>query len=145
MPNLTSVLRDEIRRLARKEIRSEVAVTKRVTAQHRRDIAALKRQVQAQARKIAFLEGQEKKRLPKAAPAKLAEGARFSPRWVKADRERLGLSAEDYGKLVGVTGQTIYSWEQGRSKPRKQQMAAWVAIRGLGKREALKRLEMLGA
>jgi hypothetical protein len=41
MPNLASILKEEIRRLARREIRSQVAVTKRLVAQHRRDIAQL--------------------------------------------------------------------------------------------------------
>ena len=32
-------------------------------------------------------------------------------------REKLGLSAAGYGSLVGVTGQTICNWEQGRNRP----------------------------
>ena len=64
-------------------------------------------------------------------------------RWVKAGRERLGLSAEDYGLLVGVSAQTIYSWESGNSKPRAAALAGWAQVRGIGKREALKRLELL--
>ncbi len=55
----------------------------------------------------------------------------------------MGLSAADYAKLVGVTAQTIYSWEQGRSKPRNEQLAALLAIRDLRKREAHKRLQLL--
>jgi hypothetical protein len=35
---------------------------------------------------------------------------------------------------------TIYHWEAGKSKPRKKQLPAIAAIRGLGKREALARL-----
>ena len=67
---------------------------------------------------------------------------RFSPSWVKSHRERLQLSAADYGALVGVSALTIYNWEKGKSKPRQQQLAAWAAIRGLGKRDSWKRLEM---
>ena len=47
MPNLASVMKDEIRRLARKEIQDQTGTTKKMAAQHRRDIAQLKRQVQA--------------------------------------------------------------------------------------------------
>ena len=57
---------------------------------------------------------------------------------------RLKLSAHDYGRLVGVTGQTIYSWEQDYSRPRQAQMAKLVAARDLGRREALAQLEMMG-
>jgi DNA-binding transcriptional regulator YiaG len=56
----------------------------------------------------------------------------------------VGLSASDYGRLVGVTPLTIYNWEKGKSKPRPKQLAAWGQIRGLGKREARRRLDLLG-
>jgi DNA-binding transcriptional regulator YiaG len=55
----------------------------------------------------------------------------------------LGLSASDYGKLIGVTGQTVYKWEQEASRPREQQMAALAALRRMGKKEARERLEEL--
>ncbi|HUT57932.1 MAG TPA: hypothetical protein VNA25_08790, partial [Phycisphaerae bacterium] len=73
--------------------------------QYRRDIAALKWQLHDQEKKIAFLKAQERKRLsqPPAADEPL-EGIRFSARSVKAQRTRLKLSAEDYAKLVGVSG-----------------------------------------
>jgi DNA-binding transcriptional regulator YiaG len=144
MPNLGSILKDEIRRLARREIRSQVAVTKRVATQHRRDIAELKRLVKSMANRLVFLESQEKKRVSKPVTETPTGQVRFSPRWLKAHREKLGLSAADYGRLVGVSGLTIYNWEGGKAKPRQEKMTALAAIRGLGKREAIKRLEMMG-
>lgn len=143
MANLTSVLRSEIQRLARKEVRSQTATLQKQSAQYRRDVAELKRQVADLQRRLSFLETQEKKRIVKQPSEKLADGARYSPKWLAAHRKKLGLSAADYGKLVGVSQLTIYNWEQGKSNPRQAQLAKWVAIRGLGKREALKRLEML--
>jgi len=147
MPNVAAVLKEEICRLAKREIKADTSSTKRAVAQYRRDIAKLKRQMQAQAREIALLKTQEKKRLgqPQTKGEEELEGARFSARSVKAQRARLKLSAANYGKLVGVSGLTIYSWESGKSRPRKQQFARLVAVRGLGRREALKKLEMLRA
>jgi len=145
MPNLLSVLNDRIRRVARREIRRETQKTRRLTAQHRRDLAALKRQVAALSKTVAFLEKQEQRRV--AAPPPLPQGAkgvRFSARSVKAQRARLGLSAKDFGRLVGVAALTIYSWESGKSRPRAKQLLGLAAVRHLGKREALKRLEMIG-
>ena len=55
MPNFGTVLRDEISRLSRREVRSQVDATKRATAQHRRHIAALKRQVAQLERQVAVL------------------------------------------------------------------------------------------
>ena len=62
---------------------------------------------------------------------------KFSPKAVAAERERLGLSAQDYGELVGVSQMTVYNWEKGRSTPRGDQLGRWLAVRGIGKKEAL--------
>ena len=59
---------------------------------------------------------------------------------MRSQRERIGLSVEDYAKLVGVTPLTIRHWEAGAARPRKAQLAALVAVRGIGKRKAVKRL-----
>ncbi len=143
MPNIAAVLREEINRLARKEIRQQVGPLRKASAELRRTVAALKSEFATLRRGVHFLERQEKRRLQSTPKASSAEGVRFSPRWVKADRERLGLSAKDYGLLVGVAGITIYNWEKAKSKPRDKQLAAWAAVRGIGKREALRRLELL--
>jgi DNA-binding transcriptional regulator YiaG len=144
MSNLAAALKEEVCRLARKEIKSQVGPTKQAVAQHRREIAALKRQVEEQRKRIAFLEAQERKRVAEPSSSTGdAENVRFSSRSVKAQRDRLGLSAKDYGLLVGVSAITIYNWEQDKSRPRQAQLAALAAVRGIGKREALARLELL--
>ncbi|MHB0955324.1 MAG: helix-turn-helix domain-containing protein [Pirellulaceae bacterium] len=145
MANLAAAIKDEIQRLARKEIKSQTGSTKQAVAQYRREIASLKRQMRKQQTKITFLETQEKKRLAEPSTTEeVGEGVRFSARSVKSQRLRLGLSAADYARLVGVSALTIYNWEQGKTRPRREQLAALVAVRGIGKREALRRLELLG-
>jgi len=74
-----------------------------------------------------------------------AEGARFTTKGVRSHRARQGVSAADFGKLVGVTGHTVYKWEHGAAKPRKRQLAALASLRAVGKREAATRLEKLVA
>ena len=69
MSNLAAALKEEVCRLARKEIKSQVGSTKQAVAQHRREIAALKRHVQEQ-KKIAFLEAQERKRVAEPSSSK---------------------------------------------------------------------------
>ena len=80
----------------------------------------------------------------KAAPAEKTGRARFSAKGLKANRERLGLSADNYGKLVGVSGLSIYNWEQGKARPRESSIDALLKIRGIGKREAANRLQAIG-
>jgi DNA-binding transcriptional regulator YiaG len=140
MPNIAGVLKEEIRRLAKKEIKAQVGSTRQAVARYRSDIAKLKRQLGQQEREIKLLKKQPGQ--PQAEEEPL-ESVRFSARSVKAQRSRLGLSAADYGKLVGVSGLTIYNWEQEKARPRKAQLTALVAVRGIGKREALKKLAEL--
>ena len=143
MPNFANVLKDEIRRLARKEVKAELSATKKASAQYRSDIAALKRQLREQTKQITALE-----RAIRTAGAGSTEDtavtARFSPGWLEAHREKLGLSAGDYAALMGVSAQTVYNWEKGKTRPQPKQLEAWSAIRKLGKREAWKRLEEMG-
>ncbi len=141
--SFASALKQEITRLARKEIKADTASTRRAVAQFRRDIAELKRLAKSMDRRLVALERQEKKKLGKRVSADLAEGARFSPRWVRSHREKIGFSQADYATLVGVSPMTIYNWEHGKTKPGKEQLAALVAVRRLGKREAERRWEMI--
>jgi DNA-binding transcriptional regulator YiaG len=140
MPNIASVLKEEIRRLARREIKVQVGSTKQAVVRYRSEIAKLKRMLGQQKREIERLKKQQGQ--PEPAEDE-SEAIRFSARSVRSQRSRLGLSAADYGKLVGVSGLTVYNWEHGKSRPRKNQLDALVAVRGIGKREALKQLAEL--
>ena len=53
-----AVLKDEICRLAKKEIKAQVGSTKKAAAQYRRDIAKLKRMLGQQEREIKRLKQQ---------------------------------------------------------------------------------------
>jgi DNA-binding transcriptional regulator YiaG len=143
MPNLNSVLNEQIRRLAKREVVAQTRIVRRLTSQHRRDIAALKRQVAALSKAVTFLQKQEKRRVARQPAPQEISGIRFRADGLKSHRRRLGLSAEHYGKLVGASGLSVYHWESGKVRPRTEQVAKLAAIRGLGKREAMTRLEML--
>jgi len=141
MPNINAVVNEQIRRLARREIRANTKTIKRATSHYRRDIAALKRQVAQLFTQIAALRKQVPQEQSIAAP-EAVQNARLRIDGLKGHRARLGLSAKDYGKLMGVSGLTIYNWEAGKSKPRRSQLPRIVAVRGIGKREAMQRLGM---
>ena len=143
MQNLIHVLRNEITRLAKKEIKGQNTALKAASARYRRQIAELKRVTSDLEKRLAHIEQQERKRAKKPPPPELAEGTRFSARGLKSHRAKLGLSAEDYGVLAGMSGQMIYKYERGETKPRRAQVAKLVAVRDLGKREARRRLALL--
>jgi len=144
MPNLATALKDEIRRLARKEIRKATGSTKQAVAKHRRDIALLKRQIESQQKEIAALKTREGRRAgQESVVEEPTDRSRFSARSVRSQRKRLKLSAEEFSRLIGVTPLTVYNWEHGRSRPRKAQMASLVAVRRIGRRAAVAQLDSL--
>jgi len=143
MPNIAALLKDEMSRLARKELRKQTEGMKKGSAQQRRDIAALKRQVVGLQRKVAVLEGRVLKDTPARPAAGLNPRVRFTASGLRSQRKRLGLSAADYGRLVGVTGQSVYNWEREITSPGKEQIATVAALRGMGKKEARARLQQL--
>ena len=142
MTSLGSVLKNEITRLARKEVRAQVEPLKKANSSYRREIAELKRQVALLARQATAA----RKAIAKVPQAKVAEpaAARFVAKGLRSLRSRLGLSAADFGKLAGVSGQSIYNWERGKAVPRKSQLTVLAGLRALGKREAQARLAELG-
>jgi DNA-binding transcriptional regulator YiaG len=144
MPNIGTVLREEITRLSRKESRGQIHQTKKATAQHRKDIAALKRQVAQLERQMALLSRKVLAGTPAAASKTTARPVRFAAKGLRAQRGRLGLSQTDFGKLLGVSAQSIYNWERGEARPRDEQMPKIAALRGIGKREAGEKLKQLG-
>jgi len=146
MPNIASVLREEILRLARKETRNENAATKKAAAQHRRDIAALKRQVASLQRTVNVLTKRASRTPPTAVSLDAASGAklRFVAKGLRSHRARLGLSAGEFGRLVGASANSVYAWETGRTAPRREQVAKIAAVRLMGKREAARELKASG-
>lgn len=141
MSSLGSVLRSEITRLARKEIRAQIDPLKKAGGVYRREIAELKRQVALLARQAKVASKASSKR-PQESPEPPA--ARFVANGLRSLRARLGLSAADFGQLAGASGQSIYNWESGKAVPRKSQLLVLAGLRTLGKREAQARLAGLG-
>jgi DNA-binding transcriptional regulator YiaG len=140
---MATVLKEEISRLARKETRSDTAAFKKASAQHRRDIAELKRQVSNLQGRVSLLEKQVLPDVSSQVAEADAKGVRFTAKGLRTQRKRLGLSAADYGKLVGVTAQTVYSWENEESRPRRTQLPVLASIRHMGKRKVQTRLEQV--
>ncbi|WP_305017030.1 helix-turn-helix domain-containing protein [Mycobacterium tuberculosis] len=87
----------------------------------------LKAQVTTLERRIVTL---SRAKAPAAADADQApvSTVRFSAKGLRTHRARLGLSAVDFGRLLGVTAQTIYNWEQEASRPRAEQLARIAAL-----------------
>ncbi len=143
MPNIAAILREEITRLARKELRSNTESLKKAVAGYRTEIAALKRRVdtlERQAKRTAKVVGRAQPVPENDADTK----HRFSAKGLATHRRRLGLSAADYGTLLGVSPLSVYKWESGQARPRAKYLPAIAAVRSMGKREAAARLTEMG-
>ena len=147
MPNIGALLKEEIRRLAKKEARS-------LMAKIRKDSAKLKRTAAEHKRRLAVLE-RDNHRLVAEADVRLTQGVKASPEElatarvgaarVRALRKRLRLSQAEFGQLLGVSLSTVFLWEskQGRLNLRDKTKAAIVAARKLSAKEAKRKLELM--
>ncbi len=143
MANLTSLLRDEITRLARRQINAEIVPLKKRWAQQRRVIAALKEECSALRRELSQLSKRGTTVAPRAVPGKAEGGAtrrRFRADGLRSFRVRLGLTVREVALLLGVSDQTVYNWETASTRPQPAMIETIAELRALGKREVKARL-----
>lgn len=136
MADIKKVLTDEIRRLAKKEIKTAVEP---LAAK----ITELKKLVSAQAKEIKLLKIQKPKSAkatePEVAP-KSGKSVRLKAAGIKLIRTRLGVPQSVFAKLVGANTLSVCHWELGKTEPRNEFKSRIAALRRIGKRELEKRL-----
>ena len=137
MPNIATALKADIARVARKQIRAESEALKSVATKFRAEIAALKRQLAALQKELRRASRTSRQPARSASNGSTEARHRFSAKGLASQRKRLGLSADAMGKLIGVSGLSIYHWEGGKARPRAKHLPAIAALRTLGKRDAL--------
>lgn len=147
MPNIASLLKEEIARISRRQSRSETEQLKKASAHYRGEIAQLKRRVLALEQQIRRLDKASSRGAPAAAAAAEEDDSgrriRYSAKSLASQRKRLGLSAAALAKILGVSALSVYKWESGNTRPRRKQIEAIATLRTMGRRDAQKRLEEL--
>jgi len=143
MANIATLLKDEISRLSRREIRKHANPLRKAAAAHRREIAALKRQVIELHRRLGALAKTASQPRAAVESSEASSPLRFVAKGLRSLRARLGLSASDLARLLGVTDQSVYNWELKKTVPRKEQLTTLATIRSWGKREAQARLAQI--
>jgi DNA-binding transcriptional regulator YiaG len=120
MPNIATILKSEISRLSRREIRKEVEPLRKMAAGYRREIAALKRIITSLERRTKALA----KSTPTQGGSALTDQKpiRFVARGLVSLRKRLDLSADELARLLGVSMQSVYNWERKKATPRREQV-----------------------
>ena len=134
MPNLAAVMKQEIRRLAKREAKAMAAPLQKAVTQLRRQVWALGREARQLRRQAA-----ERKTAPAATALPIVEIkgiTRLGPTRIRALRRRLGLSLAAFGKLIGASINSVLNWEKGRTKPTAAMRAKIIAARQLRRRSA---------
>ena len=146
MANIAALLKQEITRLVRKELKAEAESLKKASTRYRSEIAELKRRITGLEQQLKAVQKQGRKQAPVAATAATPETkVRFRADGLKGHRERLGLSAPALASILSVSPQTIYNWEAGTSRPSKEQVGKIAILRKMGKREVQERLAAMKA
>lgn len=145
MPNLAQTLKQEIARIARKEVREDVMALRKASSTYRSEIAALKRsvkdlQVQLRAAQRTSARGSTVQAQEGASP-RSGRKAMFSAERLKAKRQALGLSQAQMAALLGISTLSQWKWESGQVTPRASTLARYFEVMAMGKREAAKQLE----
>jgi len=142
MGKIESVMKQEIARLARREIRGtvnplkkEVTRLRKLSSRLARTVAVLDREAQhrrrADLQRLGSLKAAEEE----------VEGVRINGRWVKTLRRKINVSQSELAALAEISVSGVRAWEYDISKPRGRNRAALVALRKLGRREVKKMLE----
>ena len=145
MPDIAGVLKEEIRRLARSEIKKEVAPLKKRIQTLRKVVTEQKEQITGLEKKLAQASRQAGKTpgIPAPTSEEATSSARITTASARALRKRLKLTQRQMGLLVGVSTMTVLRWEQGRAKPRGENRDAFLVLRGMSRPQVLERLEVL--
>ncbi len=134
MPDFKQTFQEEVRRLARKELKAFEAKIN----EQKKTISALTKRVNELEKKQAAPAAAEPAAEPaQSAPATEGRKARFSPKSLVKFRKKYSLSQKALAVLLGVTPFTVSHWEIGKNRPRTVQIEAFSALAKLGKRKLL--------
>ena len=140
MSDLKKILSEEMRRLARKEIKAEVEPLTRKILELKKVVSVLSKELKTS--KTAAL-----KATPDDEPAKEAcedkklSSSKLGAAAIRRIRENLGISQLVFGKLIGASLLSVSHWELGNSSPRPKFKVRILSLKSLGKRGLKKLLE----
>lgn len=143
MPNISYVLKTEITRLSRKEIKSSISPLQKNSSQLKKTISDLKKKISNLESEVKKLQSFHKKEENAQVPSEMPGKVRITSKTILAARKKLGLSQNQFAKLLGVSSQAVYVMENkgGKLNLRTNTMEKYQSIKGMGKREAKKILE----
>ena len=142
MGKIESVMREEIARLAKKEIRASVVPLKKEVTKLRLRVSQLEKRLNVLDREASRVIQAENKKLGKlSAGEDEVKSARINGKWVQTLRQKLNVSQNELAQLLGISVSGVRTWEYDISKPRGKNREALVALRKLGRRDVKRMLD----
>jgi DNA-binding transcriptional regulator YiaG len=151
MPNIATVLKEEITRLARKELRQHTDPLRAQVLAQRKAISALKQEIERLQRDVVKLakstakDARIKADSDPSGSSQSGRPSRYSGALLRKLRERLDLSRDAFAPLIGASPQAVYNWEQTQTRPRQEFLDKIALIRGLSKAQVAALLEQHSA
>jgi len=141
MGKVESIVKSEIVRLARRELRQVSVPLGRDIRGLKITVSGLRKSVRDLERFAAQRQKESAKRevLLEASPEEVKK-SRLSPRLIQSLRKKLGITQKELSVLVGVTVGAVHQWEVGNFEPATPKKAALVALRKLTRTAAKKLL-----
>ena len=139
MAKIEGVIKSEIQRLAKREIRSTFIPLRREVRAMRLKLSGLSRGIASLNRMAKGLRLGEAKPKLEATPEEV-KASRLTPDRIRGLRKKLGISMRELGILTGSSLSAVLSWEKGKFKPRGEKKVALVALRKVRKRDVKKLL-----
>lgn len=144
MADFKQIFADEVRRLARKEVKVALESLTKTIASQRQQIVELRRQVRELEKAAGSAAAAPVAKAEKAEAEEKKVSRRITGRRIVAMRNKMGLSQAQFAGLLGVSLSSIVNWEKDKRTPRASQKEQIAKLRFLGKREMSKRLEVAG-
>jgi DNA-binding transcriptional regulator YiaG len=146
MANVLQALKEEIGRVAKRELKKDMVRIRQDTIWLKKNVADLKRRVVVLERENRLLRAKSTRLEKETAPAaENLEKMRVTGKMIRSLRKRLGIAQVELGQLLGVSGQSVYQWERkdDRLRLRETTKTALQRVRQMGKREVQAELEKL--
>jgi len=146
MAKLESIIKSEIQRLAKHEVRAVFRPLRKEVWGIRLKLGDLLKAFVPLNRWAKELSESRSKETKLAASPDEVKASRFTPERIRHLRMKLGISQRELGVLIGASIGAVLSWEKGKFKPQGEKKAALVALRKVRKRDVRKMLtEKAGA
>lgn len=143
MPNIATILKSEIQRLAKHEVKVAVTPLHKALTALRKQISALTKELKSVAMNTKVTKAEKvvkvkntKEKLPRVRP---------TGKTIATLRQKFGMTQGDFGKLLDVSNATILKWEktEGALNMRTASRQAFITIQKLGAKAARAQLETM--